>query len=59
MKMTSLEIGIILIIIGTILYLIPRKVPIPIPIRIIAIIASALFAIGIIVIALHLTKMIV
>lgn len=59
MRMASLEVGIILIIIGMILYLIPRKVPIPIPIRIIAIIASALFAIGIILVALYLTKIII
>lgn len=57
--MASLEIGIILIIIGIILYLIPKKISIPIPIRIIAIIASVLLAFGIIIIALYLTKIII
>lgn len=57
--MVSLELGISLIIIGLVLYLIPRKISIPIPIRIIAIIASALFAIGIILIALFITKIII
>lgn len=57
--MVSLEVGISLIIIGLVLYLIPKKIAIPIPIRIIAIIASAFFAIGIILIALFITGIII
>ena len=56
---SSLAAGIALIIIGTILYFIPRIISIPIPLRIIAIIASALFAIGIIIIVLYMAKMVI
>jgi len=57
--MVSLELGISLIVIGLVLYLIPRKISTPLPIRIIAIIASALLAIGIILIALYITKILI
>lgn len=56
---TSLTAGIALIIIGAILFFIPRIISIPIPIRIIAIIASALLAIGIILIGLSISKIVI
>lgn len=56
---SSLAAGIALIIIGTILFFIPRIISIPIPLRIIAIIASALLAIGIILIGLSISKIVI
>jgi hypothetical protein len=56
--MASLAAGVTLIIIGVILFFIPRIISIPIPVRIVAIIASALFAIGIIIIVLYIAKIV-
>jgi hypothetical protein len=57
--MASLAAGVTLIIIGVILFFIPRIISIPIPVRIVAIIASALFAIGIIIIVLYIAKIVI